>query len=701
MRKKDMKNKLAILVLMLTSINVMSQNVIPCASDEYLNDIITNTPGILEAQDRFYDETSRDITETQKSYKKGTVRIIPVVFHIIHAYGDENISKAQIEDQMRVINEDFGRTNADASKTRSQFVGRAADMEIEFKLARKDPNGNCTEGITRTYSTLTDGGDDLVKDLIRWDYRKYLNIWIIKRIARDASSEGIVLGYATLPYATSSASDGIVLISSRVGSIGTSSIGNAGRVLTHEIGHWLGLLHPFQNGCGSNCNSTGDRVCDTPPVADPSFGCPTSNNTCNNDSPNEIDMVENYMDYANGSCQNAFTNGQKSLVDNSLSNNSYRGLNVSSATIAATGVNTAPSCGPISDFHTLSRKVVICQGGSLTFVDMAYNGTITDRTWTFEGGSPSISTFQSPTVTYNTPGVYKVSYLVTNASGSNTKLKESFITVISSVSDIKTPFTESFENDQLFKKDWNIIETGAYGWKPNTTKSFGGSSSLQGVIDANTTTNTRYNIYSPSVDMSTLGLSNPIFSFKAAYAQADVTKSELLVLHASIDCGVTWKSVAGYRSNTGLTSVTGLFTNWAPKDASEWKTQTADLSAYSSVKNLILRFELVSQSGNSVFIDDINISRNAVGIKQVFTDEEINIYPNPTNGAFNIEINLKNKNNLSLKLYDALGREVRDLTDNVGTDNNIKVVGLAKGAYYIKADNGNFTAQKRLIVLKD
>lgn len=696
-----MKNKLTILVLMLVSISATSQNVIPCASDEYLNEIIKNSPEILKAQDRFYDQTSRDITETEKSYKKGTVRIIPVVFHVIHIYGDENISKAQIEDQMRVINEDYSRTNKDASKTRSQFVSRAADMEIEFKLARKDPNGNCTEGITRTFSKLTDGGDELVKDLIRWDYRKYLNIWVIKRIARDASGEGIVLGYATLPYATSSASDGIVLISSRVGSIGTSTIGNAGRVLTHEIGHWLGLLHPFQSGCGSNCSSTGDRVCDTPPVSDPSFGCPTTNNTCNNDSPNELDMVENYMDYANGSCQNAFTNGQKSLVDNSLANNSYRGLNVSSATITATGVNTTPSCGPISDFHTLTRNVVICQGGSLTFEDLAYNGTVTDRTWTFEGGSPSISTFPSPSVTYNTPGVYKVTYLVTNANGSNTMTKNAFIKVIPAISDIKTPFTESFENEQLFLKDWRIIETGTYGWKRNITSAFGGSACLQGVIDASTTTNTRYNIYSPPIDLSTLGISNPVFSFKAAYAQAEVTKSELLVLHASVDCGISWKAVTGYRSNTGLTSVSGTFANWSPKNTSEWKTQTADLSAYASVKNLMLRFELVSQSGNSVFIDNINIARNAVGIKQVFSEQEISVYPNPSNGAFKIELNLKNKNNLSLKLYDALGREIRDLSDEVNTDNIIDVIGLPVGAYYIKADNGTFTAQKRVIVLKD
>ena len=131
--------------------------------------------------------------------KKGEVRIIPVVFHVIHAYGDENISKAQIEDQIRILNEDFRRMNADTSNTRDVFKSRASDFEIEFQLARKDPDGNCTEGITRHYSAFTDKGDDPIKSMFpAWDQKKYLNIWVVRNITYSSQLGGTVLGYAYL-----------------------------------------------------------------------------------------------------------------------------------------------------------------------------------------------------------------------------------------------------------------------------------------------------------------------------------------------------------------------------------------------------------------------------------------------------------------------------------------------------------------------
>jgi hypothetical protein len=97
-------------------------------------------------------------------------------------------------------------------------------MDIEFKLARIDPSGNCTEGVTRTFSNLTDGGNDAVKSLVRWDYRKYLNIWVVKNIQEINAEPGqTTLGYAYLPYSTRADIDGIVIMSSYVGSIGSAA----------------------------------------------------------------------------------------------------------------------------------------------------------------------------------------------------------------------------------------------------------------------------------------------------------------------------------------------------------------------------------------------------------------------------------------------------------------------------------------------
>ena len=325
-----------------------------CGTDEYNRRLLENK---LQNGESFADYIERNLdfefeTSIDPKTKKAT-SVIPVVFHVVHSYGPENISKAQIEDQLRILNEDFQRLNSDKSKTRSFFTSRAANMGLEFKLARIAPDGSCTEGITRTYDPVNtyedfEDNNEEVKDAVKpWDRNKYLNIWVVTKIV-SSSTTGTILGYAQFP-GDNAATDGVVLIHDRVGTIGTANVGDAGRTLTHEIGHWLGLYHPFQGGCSSQ----NDRVSDTPPVSSPSYGCTASSNpnTCSNDNPNEIDNVENFMDYANGACMNMFSTGQKTRVDGFLGSTSLgRATNISLATATATGINTTPSCAPIADF---------------------------------------------------------------------------------------------------------------------------------------------------------------------------------------------------------------------------------------------------------------------------------------------------------------------------------------------------------------
>ena len=136
---------------------------------------------------------------------------------------------------MRVLNEDFMRLNPDTVDTRDIFKGVAANCNIQFKLATTDPYGNCTDGITRTVSPLTNGGDEDAKKLIDWDRKKYLNVWVVKSIGRAAN----ILGYARLPTSRDKVGDGIIILSDYVGTIGTGNSNYMGRTLTHEIGHGL------------------------------------------------------------------------------------------------------------------------------------------------------------------------------------------------------------------------------------------------------------------------------------------------------------------------------------------------------------------------------------------------------------------------------------------------------------------------------
>ena len=150
------------------------------------------------------------------------------------------------------MNADFRKLNSDASLVPSAFAGLAADAELEFCLAQRDPNGNATNGITRTYTTTTSFSGDAVKGSAQghtpWDRNKYLNIWVCKL-------SGGTLGYTYLPGG-SAALDGVVIGYQYFGTMGTAvSPFNKGRTVTHEVGHWFNLEHIWGDD-GTGCSGT-------------------------------------------------------------------------------------------------------------------------------------------------------------------------------------------------------------------------------------------------------------------------------------------------------------------------------------------------------------------------------------------------------------------------------------------------------------
>ena len=372
----------------------------------------------LEEFTRSYSE-SFEIPESESGLP---IYTIPVVFHVMHDYGAENISKAQIEDAMIIFNQSFQKLNDDTGDVIPAFQSIFADCQIEFRLAQKDPSGNCSDGITRHYTELTYGAGDNVKPLAYWPSNKYFNIYVVNSIGSGAA------GYAYYPGAQAGI-DGVVIRHDYVGGIGTSNGSNyTERSLTHEVGHYLNLMHTWGNsntpGLPSNCNLS-DQVSDTPTtVGVANFSCNTSQSTCS-----FLDNVQNYMDYAG--CHKMFTNGQKSRMHSALNspvgnrNNLWQIPN-----LVATGTNNGfipPPCTPVADFS--NKSYMICTGDVITFTDASWNNTPTGWNWTFAGGTPSVSTAQNPVITYNSPGVYDVTLTVSNAAGSNSLTRTGIIVV--------------------------------------------------------------------------------------------------------------------------------------------------------------------------------------------------------------------------------------------------------------------------------
>ncbi|MFM9004268.1 MAG: M43 family zinc metalloprotease, partial [Flavobacteriales bacterium] len=241
-----------------------SQEIHPCGQVRAMGDFFSRHPeerAIARAAKAQLDEETR--LSSQNRGGGMTIYTIPVVFHIVHNNGTENIDNTQIYDAVNILNRDFRLQNADTMSIVDAFDQLAADIGIEFRLATKDPNGNCTNGITRTVSDLTYLGDDQVKDLIMWPRNKYLNVWVCQA-ANGAA------GYTNLPENVAgiwgAGNDGIMMRSDYIGSIGTSTTSRS-RTLTHEVGHWLNLMHTWgdsnEPGLASNCDMD-DEVDDTP-----------------------------------------------------------------------------------------------------------------------------------------------------------------------------------------------------------------------------------------------------------------------------------------------------------------------------------------------------------------------------------------------------------------------------------------------------
>lgn len=635
-----------------------------CGTDEAQRKVFLEHPEIKADYDaREQQEEARDLLDFQNGYRNVTSAqrtsnsvqtapqyIIPIVFHIIHDYGVENISKAQVLDAVRILNIDYRKLNADTAATSPTFQPIAADAMIEFRLANIDPNGNCTDGIDRVASFETYIGDDGSK-LNYWPRNKYLNIWVTKVIGQSGAA-----AYAYLPGTAPSAStDGVISLSDYIGSIGTSSVSTS-RTLTHEIGHFLNLQHCWgsTNNPGVACGN--DGVNDTP-ITKGWSNCVAASAThvC---SASIEENIQNYMEYSY--CNTMFTAGQVARMYSALTSASgQRNQLPTASNLTATGVNNIPpnTCGPKADFKP-NDKIFCCAGASVTFTSLAYNGQPTSWNWSFPGGTPSTSTDSVPVIQYNTPGNYSVIMTVSNAAGSNTLTRTSHVQVSSTSATYNVfQYAEGLENATTFGQDYTIINPQGNGFGITTTYAANGVASLK-LTNTSSMAGTSDEFVTPSINMS--AITNPVFTFKVAQRQRTSTTADRLRVYTSTNCGQTWTQ---RYSKVGATLATGAVTSsasWAPA-ASEWRTDLVSTAAVATSNNVRFKFVFESDGGNNIYIDDINI----LGVNGIDAPEagiqHFEVYPNPIQDNTTVSFFLENSQTVSLQLFDMTGRLVLDM----------------------------------------
>lgn len=263
---------------------------------------------IIEAQ------TQRLLTNPALQRTKAGTVIIPVVVHVLYNTTAQNISDAQVQSQIAVLNEDFRKLNADAGQTPTIYAGLAADANVQFVLAKRDPSGLATNGIVHKVTKITSWStNDAVKNSKRggdnaWDATQYLNLWACNL------GQGL-LGYAQFPGGSAS-TDGVVILYSAFGSRAKYAAGtytntyDLGRTATHEVGHWLNLRHIWGDDNGACTGS--DLVADTPNQGAENYGCPVFPHVS---CANSGDMSMNYMDYTDDRCMYMFSSGQSTRMN--------------------------------------------------------------------------------------------------------------------------------------------------------------------------------------------------------------------------------------------------------------------------------------------------------------------------------------------------------------------------------------------------
>ena len=671
-----------------------------CLQHKKMAELIASDPAV--AQTLANDELIRqqeELAASQGVQPKATTWYVPIVFHILHNGGSENVSEEQVLDALAIVNRDYARLNADADNVHVDFQGMPTAADVVFVLATKAPDGTCFSGITRTQNALSNDGSSgtaQVNAIVNgndvyqgtWPGNKYCNVFVCGEIGGAA-------GYTYTPsnWLGSAMGNGIWILDTYLGSIGTSSASSS-RTLTHETGHWLNLSHVWgPNNNPGNAASCGDDdgVTDTPNE----IGVTSCN--VNEASCGPRANVENYMDYSY--CSKMFTQGQVTRMRNALSSSVGGRSNLrTTANLIATGADgNTYLCK--ADFS--SDRTSICVGNTIQFSDESYN-EVSGWTWTFAGGTPPNSTSQNPTITYNTPGLYEVTLTATDGSTNDGETKSNFIRVLPA--SVTLPFSEGFESFSTITniEEWAIVNNGgnAFELESSVGDGSGKSARLMNFAEA---MGTKDELISSPVDLSSV-TGQMTLTYRYAHKRRTSSDDDWLKLYVTTDCGETWglrKSSHGAFLSTDISN-----TSFTPSSSDDWQTvHITNITSALWVDNFRYKFEFEAGGGNNLYIDNINIYQGApsnLGINEESgIVNDLSLYPNPANNELNVSFSVNSAENATVEIHDLAGKVTQSHFIKANEGSNLVMMDtskLASGMYFMKLNVGGSQQTVQFIV---
>ncbi|MFN8287942.1 MAG: T9SS type A sorting domain-containing protein [Chitinophagales bacterium] len=639
-----MKKILFLLYVLTISAGLTAQR--NCGTMDYYNQQLSADPTLDQRRQEIETFTENFIANGGMQSGNRAIVTIPVVVHVVYNTAAQNVSDAQIQSQIDVLNADFHKLNTDWTSTPTVFQGLVADCEIQFCLAQRDPNGNATNGIVRVSTATTSfsqnnnvkftasGGDDA------WPSSSYLNIWV-------CPLSGGLLGYAQFPGGSAS-TDGVVITYTGFGNTGTAAAPfDLGRTATHEVGHWLNLYHIWGDD-GTACTGS-DNCADTPNQADENYGCPAFPNVSCSNGPNG-DMFMNYMDYTNDACMFMFTAGQKARMQALFATGGSR---VSLLSSLGCQPPVASNCAAVTG---LSASAITQNSASIS--------------WTGVSGNPHYDVFYKPSASVNW-----LSVSTNNTSITLTNLNSGTIYNYK----VETRCRNGSRNSTL---TLSFTTTGSSGctdaYESNgtlaTAKAIPLSTIIKGLISSST--------------------DNDYFKFANNASQPNVA---VILTGLPADYNIRLYNSAGTQVasslNTGTADESIVYNNAAVD------SYYVRVSGNSGAFNTGTCYTLVAA-----------ISRNAFRYNNTLQDfltpdaPILELFPNPTTGSVNVNMDLgEAESTVTVSVFDYTGREIRAYRyENVSglMQSTLNLQDVPNGLYHVLVNSQLGSISRKLVLAK-
>lgn len=618
-----------------------------CGTVEYQKQLQLNNPA-KETTDQFEKWMSGKIAKKtigQSNLRTQVTYSIPVVVHIIHN-GESigtgmNISDAQVLSQIKVLNDDFNRLNTDQVNTPALFQSVAGAFDVQFVLAKQDPDGLPTTGIVRikgSKSSWTSIENYSLKAQSYWPAEQYLNIWVTSLTDYLGFSQFPVSPLAGLEDSSNERlTDGIVINYREFGSIDDGSFNlhpqyNKGRTLTHEMGHFFGLRHIWGDvsGCVGN-----DYVADTPTQSGSTAGCPVHPQA----NCSAIKMFQNYLDYTDDACMNLFTQGQVDRMLTILLNSPRRkelpsspGLQAPVAVANDLGIKKIIAPGVSACSGSLAPSVLVRNYGNNSITNaqlqLKRNGSVVETKNILLSLAPDAEQqidFNPITLAASSTTPFDFIITFTNSVFDNnaTNNSKSISTVVPAIGSL--PLTEDFSS---FPTSWSKENPdGLTTWQ--TTTANGTPAAYINWFDY-PAVGASDKMITPQFDLT--GASTAALLFERAYAPYPGTVGEGLKVLASSGCRFDGSpDVLFSKADATLATVTSRTSKFIPT-ATEWKTEVISLSQYAG-KQVQLAFEGTNANGNNLYIKNVRIVTSSIldlALVQLESPSLISCINNPT-----------------------------------------------------------------------